>query len=30
MEHVIIAIPFIEECLKVCGFMGGLAPPSPW
>ena len=30
IEHVIIAIPYIEECLKVRGFMGGgLAPLAP-
>jgi len=31
IEHVIIAIPYIEKCLKVRGFMGGggLAPLAP-
>jgi len=26
IEHVIMAIPSIEECLEVRGFMRGLAP----
>jgi len=29
IEHVIIAIPSIEEFLKVRGFMGGLSPLAP-
>jgi len=29
IEHVIIAIPSIEACLKVRGFIGGPSPPPP-
>jgi len=29
IEHVVIAILSIEECLKVPGFMGGLSPLAP-